>query len=212
MNAPNGHHPVRLLVVLAIALLGMVLSGIWLFNSAPDAPRPRRAESGGTALATSAVPSMRVEPGTWGATDPESVLEIESVLQRQINSWNDGDLEGFMSTYWNSPGLTFSSRGRTERGWQPTLERYRRNYPSGNMGKLHFENLEMLQLSDQIMLVLGDWILTDTTHSKRGNFSLVMRRIGNEWLIVHDHSSALEETPGQSGNPSAPAGRPQVVD
>ncbi len=45
-----------------------------------------------------------------------------------------------MSGYWNSPDLTFFSGAKKVSGWQPTLDRYRKNYQGEGheMGKLEF--------------------------------------------------------------------------
>ena len=42
---------------------------------------------------------------------------IRAVLDSQVSAWNRGDLEGFMTGYWNSPDLTFFSAGTQTSGW-----------------------------------------------------------------------------------------------
>jgi hypothetical protein len=49
----------------------------------------------------------------------------ESVLRAQEEAWNRSDLDAFMAHYWKSDKLTFSSEGKTTRGWTATLNRYR---------------------------------------------------------------------------------------
>ena len=51
---------------------------------------------------------------------------VRAVLDAQIQAWNRGDLNGYIAGYWNSPDLVFFSNGEETRGWQPTLDRYRR--------------------------------------------------------------------------------------
>jgi beta-aspartyl-peptidase (threonine type) len=118
---------------------------------------------------------------------------ILATLAAQAEAWNRGDLEAFMQTYWKSDELTFSAGGRTTRGWQATLDRYRQRYSTpAAMGKLEFRELEVTMLGDEAALVLGEWRLQVGTESPAGNFSLVLRRIDNQWLIIHDHTSVLE--------------------
>ena len=125
--------------------------------------------------------------------------EIESVLTTQSKCWNDGDIDGFMQTYWKSEDLTFSGGGKMTRGWQQTLDRYKKSYPKGKMGALKFDGLEVTMLSDDAALVLGNWHLSipqkdDEADSKvGGNFSLVLRKLDGAWKIIHDHSSTLKE-------------------
>jgi len=65
--------------------------------------------------------------------------EIEQILKTQAQCWNDGDIDGFMGTYWKSENLTFSGGGKTTRGWQATLDRYKKSYPSSpRVGQLAF--------------------------------------------------------------------------
>lgn len=121
--------------------------------------------------------------------------EIEKVLQTQTKAWNRGDLVDFMSTYWKSKKLSFSSGGQTTYGWQETLDRYRRGYaPPKEMGTLHFDDLQVTPIESNSALVLGQWHLKMKDGStKEGNFSLVLKRIKEEWKIIHDHSSIKEK-------------------
>jgi beta-aspartyl-peptidase (threonine type) len=93
------------------------------------------------------------------ATEPAS-KDIRAVLDRQVQSWNRGDLEGFMEGYWRSPTLTFFSGGTTVSGWEQTLGRYRNRYQSaGNeMGKLEFLEMKIELLGRVPLLFAGDSI------------------------------------------------------
>ena len=68
---------------------------------------------------------------------------IRKLLDDQVRAWNRGDLEGFMAGYWKSPDLTFTSGGDQTKGWQATLERYRKRYQGEGreMGKLAFTDV-----------------------------------------------------------------------
>lgn len=135
--------------------------------------------------------------GPWvGVEEPYDDAEqqqITKLLVKQVYCWNREDIDGFMKTYWKSDDLTFSSGGKTIRGWQATLDRYKKSYPAGAMGKLHFEGLEVELLSSEVALVLGHWHLDNQGQKKEGNFSLVLKKIDGGWKIVHDHSSSLDK-------------------
>lgn len=125
------------------------------------------------------------------AKDDTVSRELTQIVVRQSASWNRGDLAEFMLPYWNDDRLTFSSGGKTTRGWQATYENYKKNYPDREaMGKLTFSELETQELGPDAMLMLGTWQLERAT-PVGGNFSLVWKRIDSKWLIVHDHSSAV---------------------
>ena len=118
--------------------------------------------------------------------------EIPEVLNQQAEAWNRGDLEGYMRGYWNSPELTFFSGATVTRGWQPTLERYRKRYQGEGkeMGKLEFSDITIQPLARRVALVRGRWRLTLSSGKQpNGLFTLMMRRFPEGWRITHDHSS-----------------------
>ena len=53
--------------------------------------------------------------------------EIRSVLTKQTESWNNGDIESFMTTYWHSDSLMFIGKNGVKWGWQTTLENYKKS-------------------------------------------------------------------------------------
>jgi ketosteroid isomerase-like protein len=119
---------------------------------------------------------------------------VESVLRAQEDAWNRGDIDAFMEHYWKSDKLTFSSEGKTTRGWKATLDRYRQRYPTRKkMGRVSFSGLEITPLGDSAALVLGQWKLDRESEPVSGNFTLVVRKFGDRWLVVHDHTSRLME-------------------
>jgi beta-aspartyl-peptidase (threonine type) len=119
---------------------------------------------------------------------------IRAELKAQIQAWNAGNIDRFMESYWKSDNLTFSSGGKTIRGWQATLDRYKNRYPDKSaMGEVSFDQLEITPLGDTAALVLGRWQLK-RAEPIGGNFSLVLRKIDGAWRIIHDHTSK-EDTP-----------------
>jgi uncharacterized protein (TIGR02246 family) len=116
-------------------------------------------------------------------------LEIRSVMDRQIASWNRGDIEGFMSYYWNSGDFTFQSGDRRLEGWEQLLAMYRQNYAGEKRGVLDFTDVEINVLSPDAAYVLGRWRIKTVDTTKAGLFTLIFRNLDGEWRIVHDHSS-----------------------
>jgi len=122
--------------------------------------------------------------------DEKISAEIRRVMSEQTAAWNAGDIEGFMRGYWNSPELKFVSGTNVTKGWQPTLERYRKNYDSrAKMGILTFSDLEITVLSKDAAVVLGTWALQREKDKPGGKFTLIFRKFKNDWRIVHDHTS-----------------------
>jgi ketosteroid isomerase-like protein len=115
---------------------------------------------------------------------------IVAVLDMQQRAWNSGDVAAFMEGYWNSPELTFAGTSGITRGWQPVMDRYRKNYPDQKtMGHLDFSDLEVRSLGKDTALVLGRWHLKRDAGELGGIFTLVFQQFPNGWRIIHDHTS-----------------------
>jgi uncharacterized protein (TIGR02246 family) len=143
------------------------------------------------ALALLAIAAAALAPRAWSQSSGQETA-IRQVLQSQVDAWNQHDIEGFMSGYWNSPDLTFFSGGTETRGWQQTLERYRKNYqgPGAEMGKLEFKDLQVEVLGPSSAFVRGKFQLTLSNGKQpHGLFTLVFRKFPEGWKIIHDHSS-----------------------
>lgn len=95
-----------------------------------------------------------------------------------------------MEGYWKSDELVFIGRNGLTYGWQKTLDNYKKSYPDvETMGTLTFELLLLEPLSDDFWSVVGKWSLERKSDNPQGHFSLIFRRLGNDWVIVSDHSS-----------------------
>ena len=116
--------------------------------------------------------------------------KIISILQTQDESWNNGDIDGFMQTYWKSDSLMFIGKSGVTYGWINTLNNYKRGYPdTAAMGKLTFTLINIKKLSRKDYHVIGKWHLTRTAGNLQGHFTLLLQKIKGKWLIIADHSS-----------------------
>src|SRR3954471_20450026 len=105
-------------------------------------------------------------------------LAIRGVMNKQVNAWNTGDIDAFMTTYWKNDSLLFVGSKGPIYGWQTTLESYKKSYPdTATMGKLHFEILRIQFLSYNYGFVLGKWHLTRSLGDTGGYFTLLFRKI-----------------------------------
>lgn len=115
---------------------------------------------------------------------------IRKVMAKQIADWNNGKIADFMNTYWQSDSLMFIGKSGITYGWRKTLSNYQKNYPdTATMGKLNFELLKVERLSAACFFVVGKWHLTRSIGDVGGIFTLVFRKIKNQWVIVADHTS-----------------------
>ena len=124
------------------------------------------------------------------AQTDKSSTAIRKVMDAQAAAWNRGDIDGFMSGYWKSEKLTFLSGTDVTRGWQPTLDRYKKSYDSrAKMGTLTFSDLEFTILAKDAAVVLGSWSLAREKDNPHGKFTLTFRKFKEGWRIVMDHTS-----------------------
>lgn len=143
-------------------------------------------------LAVAAAASVPASHPQSRTAQPRAAREIRAVLDRQVESWNRRDLEGFMKAYWRSPELTFYSGGTLTSSWDKTLERYRLRYQSGGneMGRLEFTDLKIEMLGDRAAFVRGKYHLKMSSSEPGGLFTLMFRKLPGGWKIVHDHTSS----------------------
>ncbi len=116
--------------------------------------------------------------------------EIRNLLVQQTETWNRGDINGFMQTYWQNDSLMFIGKDGVTWGWKSTLERYKKGYPDKEtMGQLSFEVIQMKKLSAEYFFVVGKWMLKRNAGDLSGYYNLLMKRIKGQWKIIADHSS-----------------------
>lgn len=122
-----------------------------------------------------------------------SSAEILAVIEKSADDWNRGDLEAFVQCYEQSPETTFVGT-EVSRGTAEVLSRYKRTYPDPKrMGKTTFSELQARPLTAELAIVTGRFHLqrdAEAGGDKSGLFTLVMRKGGSGWRIIHDHTSA----------------------
>ena len=120
----------------------------------------------------------------------KTTKKILSILKVQDDSWNRGDIDGFMQTYWQNDSLMFIGKSGVTYGWQNTLNNYKKGYPdTAAMGKLDFTLVNIKKLSRKYYHVIGKWHLTRTAGNLQGHFTLLLKKVKGNWFIIADHSS-----------------------
>lgn len=122
----------------------------------------------------------------------QDVAIISSLMNKQEESWNKGDIEGFMSSYWKSDSLRFIGKSGLNTGWQNTLDNYKKSYKNkSEMGTLNFKNKSLDIVGEQTIFVIGEWKLTrpDSLGNLGGMYSLIWEKKNGVWVITTDHSS-----------------------
>ena len=122
------------------------------------------------------------------ARQAEMEKAIAAVIDRQVQAWNRGDLEAFVSVY--AEDAAFVSPTGLTRGRQGVLDRYRKRYPDkAAMGTLALEIVETRLAGTDGASVVARWSLAyPDKPAASGLTLLVLHRSGDRWLIVQDAS------------------------
>ncbi len=116
--------------------------------------------------------------------------QIQALMNEQESSWNSGDIDGFMKHYWQNDSLKFVGKRGLTYGWQQTLDNYKKGYPdAAAMGNLKFNNIAVDVLSDSSAFVIGKWTLFRVSDTISGHYTLLWKKLNNNWVIITDHSS-----------------------
>ena len=119
--------------------------------------------------------------------------EIRGVLAAQVEAWNRGDIDSFMTGYENSPETTFIGKS-VQHGYEAVRQRYHISYPTREkMGMLTFSDLAVKPLGTDYASVIGAFRLkfsTPNTPDASGVFSLLFRHTSKGWKVILDHTSS----------------------
>ena len=136
-------------------------------------------------------------PGVHAQANEEAA--IRAVLDKQVADWNRADVTAFMAGYEDSAETTFVGATSIQRGFQPILERYEKNYVGHEqMGALTFNDLHIRLLPTaagvtEYAVVTGHFHLERTAKGAAakddGIFSLVWHKGPAGWKIVLDHTA-----------------------
>ena len=114
---------------------------------------------------------------------------ILKVMNNQEIAWNNGDLEGFMQGYWKSDSLKFYGSSGLTKGWQNTLDNYKRGYPTkAETGTLNFVINDISRIENNNFWVMGEYHLKREAGNADGVFIIIFKMINGQWKIVADMS------------------------
>ena len=128
---------------------------------------------------------------TLAAQEDVDFATIRASILKQQADWNNGDIPAFMEVYWKSENLQFIGANGVTKGWQQTLDNYKRRYPDRDaMGQLTFGIVSMEKLSKKSVFLVGTWDLKRKNDAPGGYFILIWKKIKGQWVITADHTSA----------------------
>ncbi len=118
--------------------------------------------------------------------DKNAILEV---LKKQTSAWSENNLEGFMDGYWKNDSLKFYGSNGVTYGWENTLQRYQKAYPSKDYtGTLNFKIIAVSKIAEDAYYVLGEYHLTRQVGNAKGGFMIIFKKIEGAWKIIADTS------------------------
>ncbi len=114
---------------------------------------------------------------------------ILKVMKDQEIAWSNNDLEGFMQGYIKSDSLKFYGKSGLTKGWQATLDNYKKGYPTKeHSGTLTFKVNDISPIETNSYWVMGEYFLSRKVGDANGVFMIIFKKIDDEWKIVADMS------------------------
>lgn len=157
----------------------ILLLGLVLFISCNNTVATSNPESEG-------VTQTNVENETTETEDKEAIL---AVMKLQEAAWSANDLEGFMEGYWKNDSLKFYGKSGLTKGWQTTLDNYKKGYPTKeHSGTLNFKINDISKIDTGSYWVMGEYFLKRSVGDANGVFLIIFKKIDGEWKIVADMS------------------------
>jgi beta-aspartyl-peptidase (threonine type) len=148
----------------------------------------------GTGIIAVMIPSGKFDQLSATSLRDDKIDAVKALLKAQSDAWNKGDIEGFMAGYWKSPELTFISGGDVTKGWDATIQRYKKRYQGEGkeMGQLTFSDVEVTIEKDDLAIVRGRWDLKFTKSNDKpgGRYTLLVRKLPEGWRVTYDHTSS----------------------
>lgn len=129
---------------------------------------------------------------TTAKTDPAN--DVKAAFERLVEGINQVDVEKVMSVYANDPRtLFFNYNGTATIGWQNMYDNRKSSYASRRNVNLEITGLRVEILSPTSAYVTNKWKQTQEfggeLETSTGRMTLVFKKIGKDWKVVHLHTS-----------------------
>lgn len=178
-------------------------------NTATSKPSPTQKPSPSPSTAKRA-PAVAATPGS------EAVLAAFNKILEGIRRAN---VDEVTAPYWNSKQLIlFNNNGSVTRGWDQMRKNRESSYPDMKDVKLDVRDVHVTMLGRDGALVTCLWTQSQTykgaPETATGRMTLVFKRLGTDWKVVHLHTSPDAPPPTrvlpseQTATPSATPPKP----
>jgi ketosteroid isomerase-like protein len=143
-----------------------------------------------TTTVIKAPPKKVVVVGSAAADEKAVRQTFEDLLAGIRNS----NVDAVTGVYWNSPQmLYFNSNGSITLGWEQDRKNREARYPKTSNVKLEAKDVRVTMLGTEGALVTCLWKQTQdyeaVSESAQGRMTLVFKKFGKDWKVIHLHTS-----------------------
>jgi ketosteroid isomerase-like protein len=160
-------------------------------SAAPNTP-VRNIEEAGTPQATPTPRTTKAQrAGSKTEPSAKDIIAIVNELKASIEAAN---VDAVTGVYWNSPQLVlFNNNGSVTKTWEQMRKNRESSYPKLKDVKLEMRDLRVQMLGRDGAVANFLWTQSQTydgtPETATGRTTLVLRRIGTSWKVVHAHIS-----------------------
>jgi ketosteroid isomerase-like protein len=128
------------------------------------------------------------------ASKPDPTKAIQNAFDRLIEGIKTADADKVMSVYENSPRiLFFNNNGTVTQGWDAMKKLREESYAKAKNVNIDITGLRIEMLGPSAAYLTCKWTQSQEydgkLESSSGRMTLVFKKIGSDWKIVHLHTS-----------------------
>lgn len=119
---------------------------------------------------------------------------VRDTFEDLLNGIRNLNVDAVTGVYWNSPQtLFFNNNGSITNGWEQDRKNRESRYPRTSNVKLDVSQVRVTMLGGDGALVTCLWKQSQdfegNSESAAGRMSLVFKKFGKDWKVIHLHTS-----------------------
>jgi ketosteroid isomerase-like protein len=160
-----------------------------------------------------AAKTTKPKPAVTAAAAPGSA-SVQEAVNKLFDGIRHANVNEVTGVYWNSTRLVlFNNNGTVTKGWDQLRKNRESSYPDIKDVKLDCRDLSINMLGRDGAVVTCLWTQSQsykgTPESASGRMTLVFKRVGKDWKIIHLHTSPDKEDPSRvMTSEQTPAAKP----
>ncbi len=139
--------------------------------------------------------SIQPEPTEGTSPQQDDIKSINDTLLKMLDRWNAHDIDGYLSTYWDSPQLLVIVQEEQYQGFESLKAAYKSGYPDPNtMGFTHPSRIQIKLMRQDLAVAVTWWMVSYSTSKAHvvGNTTMTFQKFPEGWKIITSHSSVAE--------------------